>query len=87
MDKKDFFTMLGDWQGIKLEPARAERTVQPGGIYELISGTRSGLFNLDVVGYRPLDQPEIGRKKNQSRYRKAMNNSVRVKVPENLPLA
>ncbi len=48
MDKKEFFTMLGDWQGIKLEPARAERMTQPGGVYELISGMRNGLFNLDM---------------------------------------
>ncbi len=60
MDKKDFFTMLGDWQGIRLEPARAERMAQPNGVYDLISGMRNGLFNLDVAGYRPLDQPEFG---------------------------
>ncbi len=40
--------MLGDWQGIKLEPARAERMAQPGGVFELISGMRNGLFNLDM---------------------------------------
>jgi hypothetical protein len=60
MDKKEFFTMLGEWQGITLDQARAERMARPGGVYEMLSGIRTVLFRMDVSEYRPLDAPVFG---------------------------
>ncbi|MBW2621818.1 MAG: hypothetical protein JRD68_02835 [Deltaproteobacteria bacterium] len=60
MDKSEFLTMLGEWQGITLDQARAERMARSGGVYEMLSGMRTILFRMDVSEYLPLDAPVFG---------------------------
>jgi len=60
MNKAEFFTMFGKWQGITLDQARADRMARSGGIFETLYGIRTVLFQLDVSAYRPLDTPVSG---------------------------
>ena len=57
MEKSEFFTMLGERQGITLDQASSEWMVRSGGVYEMLSGMKTILFGMDVSAYRPLDAP------------------------------
>lgn len=55
MDNKGLLIKLGELQGLKLDPARAEIMTEPGGVWDMVQLIRSILFQADVDGFRPQD--------------------------------
>ena len=55
MDNKDLFIKLGELQGLKIDPDRAEFMTKPNGSWDMIQLIRSILFEVDVIGARPQD--------------------------------
>ena len=59
MDKKEFLMALGEQYGLKLDPARAAGMAQAGGPLDMVGFIRTVLFQIDVNGYSPADEPDL----------------------------
>ena len=55
MDNKELLIKLGEIQGLKIDPDRAELMTNPNGSWDMIQLIRSILFKADVIGARPQD--------------------------------
>jgi hypothetical protein len=55
MNKKEFVITLGDQQGLRLSPERAEKMAEKGGVLDMILLLRTILFQSEVTGFRPQD--------------------------------
>jgi hypothetical protein len=55
MEKKEFLIRLGKLHGLKIDPGRAEKQVEPGGSWDMLQILRTILFRTEVTGYRPQD--------------------------------
>ncbi len=62
MEKKEFLIRLGELHGLKIDPNRAERLIEPGGPWDIVQILKTILFRTDVSGYRPLDDLNFDRK-------------------------
>ncbi|MEW6185053.1 MAG: hypothetical protein AB1585_04850 [Thermodesulfobacteriota bacterium] len=60
MEKKEFLLSLGEKNGLKIDPERAEKMAQSGGPLDMVQFIRTLLFRIDVSGYRPEDAPDFG---------------------------
>ena len=60
METKEFLMTLGKQYGLKIDEERAESRAQNGGPLNIVQIVRTLLFQVDVLGYRPKDEPDFG---------------------------
>ena len=56
MEKTDFIRMMGAFQNIHLSEDQAAHMVEPGGMFDMLQMIKTGLFQVDVSGFKPLDE-------------------------------
>ena len=55
MDKKAFLEMLGEFQNIRLDAQRIKQFLEPGQMFDQLQLIKSVVFQLDVTGFRPME--------------------------------